>query len=527
MEKEILKICMEKGFLLDKEMLGLLGELDEEIARDLIESLKNLKIEERVITKTVFSKNIEKIRRVVGGKSKVVIENFFISLGYSRTEVEPVKSKQEVGGLKILYSPSFIPRKIVVQDFVRSFKARYEQIRNILRGRDLENLTSLRRIGDSRDNYSVIVSVVDKRITKNKNLLLEVEDLTGRGRILINNNKEEVFQKAKDLMLDDIVAFKVSGNNEWLYANDLIFPEAFLQEKRRHDKEVLVAFASDWHLGSIMFLEKNLLKFINWLNGLEGDGLHREMAMKIKYLFITGDSVDGVGVFPAQENFLIQKDFRTQYKRLAEILGKIRKDIKIIICPGQHDAVWVGHPQPAIGEKWAPELHEMENVILVANPSLVEIDGGFKVLMYHGAGMHTFVEAIEDIRMNYKHDSPTRVIKEMLKRRHLMPSHGAQCDYIPIEKYDPLVISTVPDVITTGDWHRADVGLYNNILMIASSCWQSITPFEEKVGNNPDPCKVPILNLKTREVKILDFSDDEIEVAGEEDGKEIVCEVKK
>lgn len=524
---------MENGFLLDKEMLSLLRELDEESAIQLVEVLKGLKIEEKVITKSVFSKNVEKIRKVlVGGKTKKVIENFFVSIGYSRVEVDEGvgENVEQIGGtddFKVLYSPSFLPRKIVVKDFVNSFKNRYEQIRNILRGRDLDNLTSIRRIGDSRENYTLIVSIVEKRITKNKNLLFEVEDLTGRARVLINANKEDIFNEAKDLMLDDIVAMKVSGNNEWLYANELIFPDAFLAEKRRHDKEVLVAFASDWHLGSTMFLEDNLKRFISWLNGNEGDEVQKTLAKKVKYLFITGDSVDGVGVFPGQENFLIQKDFRSQYKYLAELLGKIRKNIKIIICPGQHDAVWVGHPQPMIGEKWAPELHEMENVTLVANPAMIQIDGGFKVLMYHGAGMHTFVEEIEDIRLNYKHNSPTRVIKEVLKRRHLMPSHGALCDYIPIEKNDPLVISEVPDIITTGDWHRADVGVYNNILMIASSCWQSMTPFEEKVGNNPDPCKVPLLNLKTREVKILDFSDDLTEEGCDEKEKEIVCEVEK
>jgi DNA polymerase II small subunit/DNA polymerase delta subunit B len=60
--------------------------------------------------------------------------------------------------------------------------------------------------------------------------------------------------------------------------------------------------------------------------------------------------------------------------------------------------------------------------------------------------------------------------------------------------------------MATGDIHRSDIDMYNNILIICSSCWQSITPFEEKVGNMPDPCKVPMLNLKTREIKMLDFS---------------------
>jgi hypothetical protein len=82
-------------------------------------------------------------------------------------------------------------------------------------------------------------------------------------------------------------------------------------------------------------------------------------------------------------------------------------------------------------------------------------------------------------------------------------------------------------------------------LIICSSCWQSITPFEEKVGNLPDPCKVPIVNLQTGALKILDFSDNNEEIEEEnckdiekdkkndkniinnkaiEDKKEIICE---
>lgn len=78
--------------------------------------------------------------------------------------------------------------------------------------------------------------------------------------------------------------------------------------------------------------------------------------------------------------------------------------------------------------------------------------------------------------------------------------------YIPNTKRDYLVISEVPDVINTADFHRTDVDFYNGTAIVCSSCWQSITPFEEKVGNVPDPCKVPIMNLKTGKIKIMDFS---------------------
>jgi len=514
MENTILKICMEKGFLLDKEMLNLLSGLSEDAAKELIEGLVKLKIEERVITRTLFSKNLQKIENVlVDGKNKTVIENLFFNLGYSRTEIEQKEinlanlkiKNEETGKVKLISSPAVLPKKVSVLDFVKHYRSRYEQIRRILLERDLNNLTSLRKITDKRDNYTVIASVFGKRITKNKNILLDVEDLTGRARILVNANKKEVFGKAKDLLLDDIVAFQVSGDSEWLYANEIIFPDCVLSEKKKFDKDEWAAFSSDVHAGSIFFLEENFVKFLNWLNGEKGDEKQREIAKKVKYLFLTGDCIDGVGVYPDQEKFLNIKDIKNQYKKLADMLGVLRKDIKIILCPGQHDGVRVAEPQPIVEEEWAPDLHNVENLTLVPNPALVEIDGGFKVLMYHGASMHGIIDEIEDIRLNYKADSPTRVAKEMLKRRHLAPTHGSVI-YIPNEKEDPLLISQCPDILATGDLHKAEVSSYNNILLIASSCWQSITPFEEKIGNHPDPCKVPLFNLKTREIKIIDFS---------------------
>ncbi len=529
-KKEILKVCMSKGFLLDKEILDLLSNFDTSVVEKVVEKIEHLNISERMITKALFFENIEKISEVLkDGKSKKIVEKFFITLGYSRMEIEETEENQkevqeenegiEKGGVKILNSQIIPPKKVTVKDFVSHFRSRYDFMKKVLESKGLENLTSLRKITNARGNYTVIVSVLSKRVTKNKNLLLDVEDLTGSSRVLINKNKQDVYEKAKDILVDDIVAFDVSGSSEILFANNIIYPDTALQERKNGKDDVWVAFSSDLHIGSTMFLEKNVLKFIKWLNGAEGDEKQREIAKKVKYLFLTGDSVDGVGIFPGQDLFLNIKDIKMQYEKLVELLKLIRKDIKIIICPGQHDAVWVGEPQPIIGEDWASSLHKMENVVLTTNPSLVEIDDGFKILMYHGASMHGIIEEIPYIRLNHGHNSPTTVVKEMLKRRHLAPMHGA-CDYVPYEKSDPMVIRQVPDILATGDQHRSEVSIYNNILLISSSCWQSITPFEEKVGNNPDPCKVPLFNLKTREIKIMDFSDEDSKKTLEEREKE-------
>jgi len=527
MASEILKLCMSKGFLLDKEMLELLSGLTDEGVKNVIDVLGNLGIGERVINKRMFEEHFDKFRNLlIAEEGKDEMYNFFEGMGYKKgeeVEEEVEEDDGECGKVKLISAPAFPQKKIEVKDFVKHFRARYESIKSMLESREFENLSSIRKIGENRGSYTIIAAVSGKRITKNKNLFLEVEDLTGSSIVLINQNKKEVFEKAKNILNDDVVAFNVSGTSEMLFANDVIFPEASLPEKKYSGFDEYVAFSGDFHAGSTMFLEKNLLRFVKWLNGEEGDEKQRALAKKVKYLFLAGDNIDGVGHYPGQEKYLIQQTTKGQYDKVEEILKLIRKDVKIIMCPGQHDAVWVGEPQPMIGERFAEGLHHMENLTLVSNPALVEIDGGFRILMYHGASINRFIDEIPEIRTNFGHNSPTRVVREMLKRRHLAPIHGMM-DYIPCEKGDPLVIDKIPDIIATADQHRAEVSKFNNILMIASSCWQSMTPFEEKVGNVPDPCKVPLFNLKTREVKMLDFSDEPKEIEWG-DGEGLICKL--
>ena len=524
MASEILKLCMGKGFLLDKEMLDLLSTLNDAGAKRVIDVLGNLEIGERVITKSLFSKHFDKFKNFLI-EDVDEIKNLFGGIGNVEQSENLDKSDLtgdvKNGRLKLISAPAFPQKKVVVKDFVNHFRSRYESMKSILEKKDFENLSSIRKIGTNRGSYTIIVSIFNKRITKNKNLLLEVEDLTGNSVVLVNQNKKEVFDNAKEVLLDDIVAFNVTGTSDILFANEIIYPEAALLEKRYSEFDEYVAFISDLHAGSTMFLEKNILKFIKWLNGEEGDEKQRELAKKVKYLFINGDNIDGVSHYPGQEKHLVEKTSLGQYKKVEEIFKLVRKDVQMIMGPGQHDAVWVGEPQPIIGDRWAPGLHEIENLHLVPNPSLVEIDGGFKILMYHGGSINRIIDEIPFIRTTFGHSSPTTVVKEILKRRHLAPMHGLM-DYIPCENKDPLVIDIIPDIITTGDQHRLEISNYNNILLIASSCWQSITPFEEKVGNVPDPCKVPLFNLKTREIKILDFSDDLPSVTDKFNGEEVV-----
>ncbi len=288
MNPELLKLCLEKGILLDKETLKIIENLPDEFLKEFIDKISR-NFSERFITKSFFSKNFEKVREIFLDKTTIIEKislNFGISLE-AKKEIQIKKEEPQIfADVKILSQNYFPDRRIEIGDFARYYRNRFNEMRKILQERkELDNLVSINRINGNRQSVSIIASVYKKRITKNKNLILEVEDLTGRTNLLVNMNNQEAFEKAKEILLDDVIGFKCSGTREMLFVNDIIFPDAHLAEKRRISEDIGIAFTSDIHVGSQMFLENNFLKFIDWLNGEVGDDEQKGEAKKIKYLF--------------------------------------------------------------------------------------------------------------------------------------------------------------------------------------------------------------------------------------------------
>ncbi|MDP4038995.1 MAG: metallophosphoesterase [Candidatus Pacearchaeota archaeon] len=533
MNKEILNAIREKGILLEKEIFDVIsGMADENLALDLLEQLMKVS-GQKMITKASLNKNFEFAKQCVQelpGGVKTSIEKVFIKLGLNleieKKTIELTKTNLEsekdgVGDVKnssgdnvrepqkmkykIFYADTTNEKKITVQDFVGHFRARYRELQGILINRQgMENLTSINKISGNRQNLTFIGMVREKRVTKNRNLIVVFEDLTGQINALIKADNEN-FKAVQELQLDDVVAVKCSGNNEIVFIQDVIYPDSFVLQKTKFDEEICIAFISDIHVGSGNFLGKEFENFIYWLNG------NNELAKKIKYIFVVGDAVDGVGVFPGQERLLKIKTLKGQYDAFAEYIRKIPEEVTLFMCPGQHDASRVLEPQPILDKTYAGALYEIPNFVMVSNPCMVKLlekDKEFKVLMYHGASIHPLINNIEELRIMKAQKTPAKAVKHMLKRRHLAPMHGVSHSivYVPNIEKDPMVISEVPDILCTGEVHRLDVERYNGTLILTGSCWQSQTDFEVKVGNIPDPCKVPVFNLKTHELKILDFS---------------------
>tara|TARA_Y100000034_G_scaffold119266_1_gene160857 strand:+ start:3906 stop:5522 length:1617 start_codon:yes stop_codon:yes gene_type:complete len=534
--KNILKFCLEKGFLIDKEILELFSEAsDPESVKLIIEKIGEVS-QQKIITKETFNQNKERVNNfflTLPEKNQKILENLKIKLGLSieisrrtsevstdlskfdqikeiqKSDIINFEEKQidnSLSNVRVINSTSILNKKLEVKNFINHFRNRFSEMKNILQERsELNNLISINKIMESRRNISIIGIISDKRITKNKNILLEVEDLTGKIKVLISQNNPELYKKAEDITLDSVIGLKGVGNREIMFVNEIIFPDSIIFERKKSTIEEFILFIADLHIGSKLFLEENFLKFIDYLNGKVPNTPEVE---KIKYLVIAGDLIAGVGIYPGQEKELKISDVELQYAKAAELLGKVRNNIKIIICPGNHDALRIMEPQPLLDEKYAWPLYNLKNVILVTNPSQINIGSrkgfsGFNILLYHGYSYHYYANNVPRLMKEKAVHQPDKLMHYILKQKHLAPTHSSTLYFPSLD--DPLIIKNAPDIFISAHTHKSAVSYYNNILTISSSSWESKTAFQEKMGNEPDFCKVPMFNLKTRAIKVLDF----------------------
>lgn len=476
MDQEIIKYAKENGLILTEDSLK---HLSKHNYKEIIKELKEkdlLFINEQEILK-IKNKPLEKKQHT---KNFHILEKYDITgKNYSQGSIE---------------------------DFHKMFLDKYEKISKMIKTRPNFEYTSIENCKTQvkGKKVDIIGMVYEKRISKNENLILTVDDPTGQIRLVILNKDEKEFLKHKEILEDNVLGFKASVlSKDMLVVNEVIYPDIPFEKKNyRLDEDVYLAVIGDVHVGSKKFREKEFLKFIEWVNGnLEED---KEIAKKIKYMVVVGDVVDGVGVYPKQFNELAITDIYKQYELFEEYMLKIRKDIDIFITSGNHDAVRLSDPQPAIPDNYLPQISKQENMHLLGSPSWVVIEG-YKVLLYHGASLHGIYTEIKAAEM----DKPYTAMIEILKRRDLMPQYGKRQTFVPIEK-NLMVLEEIPDIFVTGDAHHHGYTKYKHVHLISSACWQEITDFQKELGHIPTVSKVLLFNLKTQEIFIKDFFEKEV-----------------
>ncbi len=422
-------------------------------------------------------------------------------------------SLSTTSAVTVILSYENIPHKYTIRDFTNFFTSRYRFLESILRNhRELQSTASISRVLHKKERESAAVIGVVEEIgeTRNGNIMITIEDPTGRIKVFVSKNNRELYPLAKDLVVDEVIGVSGTTGDKIIFADNIIWPDIpSHNEMKKGPKEEYAIFLSDIHVGSRYFLTDDFNRFLRWVRGEAGNEEQRDIARKTKYIIIAGDLVDGVGIYPSHEQELDITDIKEQYAEFARLMKQIPQDKQIIMCPGNHDMVHLAEPQPVFYQKFAPTLFDLPNATLVTNPSYVNIGKtkdfeGFNILLYHGFSFDYYVANVESIRMNGGYHRSDLIMKFLLKRRHLAPSFKST-PYYPSHKEDPLLIKQIPDFLITGHIHYSTVANYKGVTMICGSCWQGMTSFQEKLGHDPEPSRVPAVNLKTREVKVLRF----------------------
>ncbi len=384
-------------------------------------------------------------------------------------------------------------------EFVNYFRDRYDRLSGIIKRRiSPQPMDSLKRNGNShgKNDVCVVGMVSDFTTTTKGHKIITLDDSTGNCSVLLPKDKG-VFEN--NIILDEVIG--ISGfitNDGLIIANHITYPEVpITNSPNRSPVPSSAILTSDLHVGSDVFLEDAWDRFVKWLNLDVGDEKQKAVAEKIQYMVIAGDIVDGVGIYPNQEYELTIADIYDQYRRAAEYLAELPDRIRIIISPGNHDAVRQAEPQPALPE----EIRRLfdEDVVFVGNPSLIEISG-IRILIYHGRSLEDLITAVPKA----SYDNPEIGMVEMLRRRHISPVYGAHVSIAP-ESTDHFVIETIPDIVHCGHVHTIGISKYRGVTLINSGTWQDQTDFQKRLNIKPDPAKVPIIDLQTMGVSVVRF----------------------
>ncbi len=390
-------------------------------------------------------------------------------------------------------------------DFTKLFVDRYDVLRKILRSqrREIANAIPINRVKKSNVQEIQLIGIIKNvRTTKNGHKLIEIEDDTGVATAIALKNSPEVINMANEVVLDEIIGIKgqLSKNSDLIVIKSVVFPDISIQnEKHKSDVPVCAAFLSDIHIGSKQFMEKEWQSFLRWLNGEVGNSRQKDVAGKIKYLVVPGDVVDGIGIYPDQEEELSITDVYRQYEALAEQFQLIPDHIPIIMQPGNHDAVRPAEPQPTF-EKEIQDLFSGNDITFVGNPCYFSLHG-VEILSYHGQSLLDFATNIQQLKYN----EPVETMKVMLRKHHLAPTYGGYTPLAP-EHSDYMVIDKVPDIFVTGHVHLAAIGDYRGVTLINASSWQAQTSYQKMLNFIPDSAKLPLVDLKSGNITMMDFN---------------------
>lgn len=381
-----------------------------------------------------------------------------------------------------------------VEDFRQMFVSRYQKLSKIVAlSGTMRGSMDIRNAKKSTGEVKVIGMVSSVDTTKNGHKRVTIEDMDDQITAIMMKDRD----LASELILQDevigIVGSVSRGPGEpVIFPNEIVRPDVPYRVIDETSREpVYVASLSDIHVGSKTFRKDDFNRMIKWIKS------SNEEAENLKYLILSGDVIDGIGVYPGQEEDLELINPLDQYEKLAEYLREIPEDIQVFIMPGNHDVVRLAEPQPNFSGKVQDIFPE--NAVMLPNPYNLVLEGK-NVLIYHGMSLNDMVELVPGANFT----SIGKAIEEVLKRRHLAPKYGGKTPLIPSPN-DYHVIEQPPDIFITGHIHSHYLGNYKGVRYVNSSTWQSQTDYQKMMNFAPNPSILTMFDLKSRSTILKNF----------------------
>ena len=441
------------------------------------------------------------MKRIIKSKNRNNDDNFMVSLDDVRQNIVQPDVETDAPGVddyEVLDGNDVLQKQLEgVNGYHLLMKNRFNKYKQIMYDRqDSRKITRISTLVQHTDqNEHKIAGLLKSRNKLDKSYEIELEDESTDLKLLVTDGNN--IRKVESFLIDqmviaDIVFSKKIGKFIVKNCYSLDVPAEVFQSVEGVEP-VYGVFLSDIHVGSKTFLNREFQDFLNWINGRSGD---LEVVSKIRYVVIAGDLVDGIGVYPGQEEELTELNLSKQYDEFAGLMAQIPKSIKIFVSPGNHDATRQALPQPPIFKRYAKTLYEMDNVILLGDPCLVRLHG-VNTLVYHGQSLVDIVGSSPGITF----DKPAEAMKVLLKARHLAPTHGST--RVALEEDDKLVIKIVPNIFHCGHIHTVQTLKYKGTLLINSGTWQDQTQFQKRMGIVPNPAIAVIVDLNSLKVKMM------------------------
>jgi len=495
------KSIVGAGYQLDKDCLELLRLIEDKI--DLQELAGHIVVEaskNKVWPPVISRRFIEEVASTMRPGTAFELDTvkpgvITVAVPYAKEVASQTEIVEEAG--------ANIKSKASMEDFVRYFRARFSELREILEERmDARGAGTIGQALEASLNEKVrfVAMIMDKRARRD-NLFLSVDDEENNAVVLVQRANSEAFDVAQGAPLDQVVYIEaVRGRGDLLVCERLQLPDIPDHQPHRAKEPVCAALLSDIHIGSKTFLNESFTKLILWLNGKVGTPNQRSLAGKVKYVVIAGDLVDGVGIYPDQDRELEVPDVYAQYKIAAQFIEQIPDYMEVIFIPGNHDATRQALPQPPVAKEFAEPVYQARKIYALDNPSWVRLHGvGF--LVYHGRSLDDVVATVPGMSFQTSH----KAMEHLLRCRHLAPEYGKRTPIAP-EREDRLVIRGVPDVFHCGHVHVLKHKEYRGTTLVNSGAWQSQTEYQRKMGLIPTPGILPTVSLDTLEVGLVDFT---------------------